>query len=157
MNILTIAQSLIRAAGIALIFSGAAHAGNVLYDNSGLIVGQQSFEDAFVLSGPGTLTITLSDVAWPNTLASLDLVLSTSQGLVAPEMGPGTESFQVSGGDMFAQWFGTAQGPLDAGAFGVKIEFTPTPVPLPGSMLLLLSGLLLLAWLRCKGDLPVRA
>jgi hypothetical protein len=131
----------------ASIYSAAAS--QVLYDESGLLRGQQSFQDEFSVSGPGILTVTLSNVAWPASLASLDMVLGTSQGLLGPEMGPGTESFTVSGGNVFAQWFGSAQGALDCGVYGLKIEFTPTStVPLPTSIALLLSGLVLLGWQR---------
>jgi hypothetical protein len=70
--------------------------------------------------------------------------------MMGPEMGAGTYSFNiVAGGNVFAQWFGTAQGPLNAGVFSLKIEFQPlgeTAVPLPPSALLLLSGMALLLW-----------
>ena len=157
MKIRSTVVGLICLIGLAVSVSDRAQAGEVLYDGTGFMVGQQTFTDSFVLPGPGTLTITLSDVAWPDLLASLDLVVGTAQGLLGPEMGVGTQSFQVSGGDVFAQWFGTAQGPLDAGAYGLKIEFAPsaTPVPLPSSVVLLLSGLLLLGWRRHKGASPI--
>ncbi len=129
----------------------AAVAGEVLFDASGFLEGQQSFVDSFTVGGPGTLTVTLSNIAWPESLASLNLVMTSPQGLLGPEMGAGTAVFQVDApGKVFAQWFGTAQGPLDTGVFGVKIEFTPggTVVPLPASISLLLSGMALLAWQR---------
>jgi hypothetical protein len=50
-----------------------------------------------------------------------------------------------------AQWFGTAQGQLNAGTYGLNIQFLPsagTPVPLPTSIALLLSGIGLLIWQR---------
>jgi hypothetical protein len=149
--------ALIAVATFALSLNESAKASEVILDSTSFIVGRQSFTDAFELSGPGTLTITLSDVAWPTTLASLDLVVGTAQGLLGPEMGVGTQSYQVSGGDIFAQWFGTAQGALDAGAFGLKIEFAPSasPVPLPNSVLLLLSGLLAMGWLQLRRDSSV--
>ena len=45
-------------AGFAV--AGPAAAAQVLYDNSGFLKGQQSFVQAFDISGPGTLTVTLS-------------------------------------------------------------------------------------------------
>jgi hypothetical protein len=131
----------------------AADASEVLYDGTGFMVGQQSFQDTFSVDGPGTITVTLSDMVWPVALANLDLVMSTPHGLLGPEMGTGTSTFVVAaGGDVTAQWFGTAQGMLDAGTYGLEIQWTPTtPVPLPTSIGLLLSGLGLLAWqLRCR-------
>ena len=150
MRIHGILKAIVCAAGLAVAAIQTAGADQVIYDGTGFLTGQQSFTDSFAVSGPGTLTVTLSDMAWPVQLSSLDLVMSSSQGLLGPEMGAGTQSFKIAaGGDLFAQWFGTAQGPLDAGVFGVKIEFTPvTPVALPTSILLLLSGLGLLAWQR---------
>src|SRR5271165_1742141 len=143
-----LAWSLLAAAAFAA-SSGTARASEVLYDASGFVQGQQSFVDSFYVSGPSTLTITLSNIAWPRALANLDLLLSNANGAIAPEMGAGTESFQITGGQYFAQWFGVAQGPLDVGVYGIEITSQPTtPVPLPASLSLLLSGLSYLWFLR---------
>jgi hypothetical protein len=138
----------------------SASAAQTLYDGSGFLTGQQSFVQAFSVSGPGTLTVTLTNVAWPQELASLNLVMGTSSGLLGPEMSAGTETFNIgAGGTIFAQWFGQAQGPLDVGVYSMKISFQSadvTAVPLPGSLILLLSGLALLVWHRRHGhSLPV--
>jgi hypothetical protein len=145
-----ILQTTLCVAGLAAASIQTASASEVLYDGIGFLVGQQSFEDSFTVSGPGTLTVTLSDFAWPVALSSLDLVVGTSRGLLGPEVGTGTSTFQVTaGGNIFAQWFGTAQGPLDAGVYGLKVQWAPTAtVPLPTSIALLLSGLALLVWQR---------
>lgn len=128
-----------------------AAAAEVLYDGAGFIQGQQSFVQSFNITGPGTLTVTMSNIAWPESLASLNVVLGTSSGLMGAEMGVGSETFNVNSGVVFAQWFGTAQGPLDIGVYSMKIVFQPngTVVPLPASILLLASGLLYVAvWQR---------
>jgi hypothetical protein len=145
----------ILSAGIALVATiagiGSADAAQVLYDGSGFVQGQQSFVQTFNISGPGTLTVTLSNVAWPEQLASLNMVLGTTSGLMGPEMGAGTETFDVTSGRVFAQWFGVAQGPLNVGVYSMNIMFQPsgvTPVPLPASFALLASGLALLGWQR---------
>lgn len=127
----------------------SASADTVLYDQSGFVTGQQSFSQSFNLDTPGVLTVTLQNVAWPQQLSSLDLLLSSAEGSIAPVMGAGTASFNIGSGTLFAQWFGTAQqGGLNLGVFGLKIEFSPTVVPLPASITLFLSGLALLAWQR---------
>ena len=131
---------------------GPAEADTVLYNGSGFLQGTQSFVQSFDITTPGTLTVTLSNVAWPEQLASLNLLLTSAAGVIGPEMGAGTSTFAVRGGvDIFAQWFGTAQGPLNTGVYSMLIEFQPTggvPVPLPTSIALLLSGMALLIWQR---------
>jgi len=89
-------------------------------------------------------------VAWPQPLANLNLFLSSDNGMMGPEMSAGTYSFNIArSGNVFAQWFGTAQGPLNAGVYALKIDFQAgTPVPLPTSAVLLLSALALLLWQR---------
>jgi hypothetical protein len=155
MKIQHVLTLMICAAGALAGSIRSADASEVLYDSSGFLRGQQSGEQTFVVNGPGTLTVTLSNFNWPQSLASLNLLVSSTQGLLGPEMGPGTATFDVtgSGGDIFAQWFGTAQGPLDTGVYGLEVVWTSTltPVPLPTSFALLLSGLLLLFWHRRGG------
>jgi hypothetical protein len=132
-----------------------ANADTVLYDGAGFMTGTQSFSDTFNLTAPGTLTVTLTNVAWPQQLASLNFLLSTDNGMMGPEVGAGTYTYNITtSGNVFAQWFGTAQGPLNAGVYALKIDFQPqaggTPVPLPASAVLLLSGLAVLWQRRAK-------
>ena len=137
--------------GFCALLVTRANADTVLYDGSGFMRGTQSFSDTFNLTAPGTLTVTLTNVAWPQQLASLNFLVSTDNGMMGPEMGAGTYTYNVvAGGNVFAQWFGTAQGPLDAGVYSLKIDFAPSgvPVPLPTSAMLLFSGLALLLWQR---------
>lgn len=129
--------------------AGRATAAQVLYDNSGFVTGQQSFVQSFDISAPGTLTVTLGNVAWPEQLASLNMLVSSSSGLMGPEMGSGTDTFHImKAGMVYTQWFGLAQGPLDIGVYSMKVQFQPNVVPLPASLALLASGLMLLAWQR---------
>ncbi len=128
-----------------------AGAAEVIYAGAGFIRGQQSGMESFNISGPGTLTVELANVPWPEQLASLNMVVSSASGIQGTEMGPGTESFQLTAGTYYAQWFGTAQGPLNVGVYSLDIEFLPSgvnPVPLPTSIALLVSGLALLGWQR---------
>jgi hypothetical protein len=144
---------------LALLACGAlgstqASASEILYDGVGFMQGTQSFTDSFSLSSPGTLTVTLANVAWPTQLASLDLLVSTPGGALGPELdatnSTATATYNVTSGNVVAQWFGTAQGPLNAGVYALEIQFTPSgnPVPLPTSIALLLSGIGLLIWQR---------
>jgi hypothetical protein len=150
-----VVMAVIGAGALAI---GSAGASEVLYDSAGFIRGQQAGMESFNVSGPGTLTVELTNVPWPMALSSLNATISSPQfGLLGPEMGAGTESFQVTGGEIFAQWFGNAQGPLDTGVYGLKIEFSPNgiAVPLPTSIALLVSGLALLGWQRRRRDQPL--
>jgi hypothetical protein len=152
MKIQYVLTLIICMAALLAVSARPANASEILYDGSGFMRGQQSMEQTFVVSGPGTLTVTLSNVDWPQSLASLNLLVSSTQGLLGPEMGAGTATFNVTGGDVFAQWFGTAQGPLNTGVYGLEVVWNSAtataPVPLPTSFALLLAGLLLLFWHR---------
>jgi hypothetical protein len=153
MNIRGLFLSMLCCVGAAASVCSSAKASEVLYDSAGFIQGQQSFEQSFELTGPGTLTVTLSNINWPTSLASLNMLVASSDGMLGPQMGEGTDDFKFEGGIIFAQWFGTAQGPLDTGLYGVKISWTPTAVPLPMSIALLASGVALLLWQR-RGRRP---
>ena len=89
--------------GVGCLAAGSAGASEVIYDSTGFIRGQQSGMESFTVSGPGTLTVALTNVAWPEQLGSLNMVVSTAGGLLGPEMAAGTESFQLTGGEVFAQ------------------------------------------------------
>jgi hypothetical protein len=143
---------------LALLICGSmgstwASASEILYDGVGFLQGTQSFTDSFSLSTPGTLTVTLANVSWPTQLASLDMLVSSPSGALGPELNAtnstATATYNVTSGNIVAQWFGTAQGSLNAGVYAMEIQFQPTnPVPLPTSIALLLSGIGLLAWQR---------
>lgn len=150
---------------LALVIGGSmgcmrANASEILYDGVGFMQGTQSFTDSFSLSSPGTLTVTLANVAWPTQLASLNLLVSTPSGALGPELNAtnstATATYNVTSGNIVAQWFGTAQGSLDAGVYAMEIQFQPSsnPVPLPTSIALFLSGIGLLVWQRRTRGTP---
>jgi len=134
-----------------LVCAKAAHADMIIYDSMSIFEGQQAFTDSFNVSTPGTLTVTMTSVPWLDTVTDLSFFMSSPQGTVGAALnGAGTESINLSSpGTYSANWFGNAQGLYDLGVVGLDIEFHPngTPVPLPASILLMLSGLgLLFAW-----------
>ena len=136
----------------ALPFSSAS-ADTVLYDSSGFIQGQQSFVQSFDITTAGTLTVSLSDIPWLDTISNLNFFLTTASGTVGTSMGAGSESVTVGPGMVYAHWFGDAAGTYGVGVYGIKLMFQPngTPVPLPGALILLLSGLALLFGMRYRG------
>jgi hypothetical protein len=134
-----------------------ATASQVIYDGAGFLQGTQSFTDSFSVSSAGELTITLGNVNFPTALSGLQLLVSTANGSLGTMQqntaGTSTNDFDVlNAGNVNAQWFGTATGALDAGAYTLEIQFTPnasgSTVPLPTSIALLLSGVALLIWQR---------
>jgi hypothetical protein len=139
--------------------SGAARADTVLYDGISLFEGQQAFTDSFTLATPGTLTFTLTNIPWLDQVTDLTGFLSTSSGVVGTSIGAGSESLSVGPGTYSAHWFGDAQGTYNLGVVGMSIAFQPsnvTPVSLPTSLVLMLSGLgVLFGWQRRKD--PVAA
>jgi hypothetical protein len=138
-----ITVALVGMAAWALSFSPAL-ADSVLYDSSGFIQGQQSFVQSFDIKTAGTLTVSLSDIPWLDTISNLNFFVTTASGTLGTPMGAGTESMNVGPGMLYAHWYGDANGVFGVGAFGIKLTFQPndaTPVPLPGALVLLLSGL----------------
>jgi hypothetical protein len=124
--------------------SGVAGADTVIYDSASVVDGQQGFVEPFSITTPGTLTITISNIPWLDVVTDLTSYLSTTNGVIGPTMyTAGTESVSVGPGTFYAHWFGNAQGTYNEGVLGIDIQFQPTysTVPLPGALLLLISGL----------------
>ena len=140
-----VAAALAFCAGLAPFSSACAD--TVLYDNAGFVHGSQSFVDSFTVTTPGTLTISLADVPWLDTLSGLSLFLTTASGPMGASMGSGTESIQVGPGTFYAHGFGDANGQFQLGVYSLEITFQPqvSAVPLPGSLILMVSALGLIA------------
>jgi hypothetical protein len=137
----------------------AAHADMVVYDSISVFAGQQAFTDSFSVTTPGTLTVTMTNIPWLDTVTNLSFFMSSPTGTLGSTLnGSGTEAITISKpGTYTANWFGNAQGLYDLGVVGLNVEFHPngTTVSLPASILLMLSGLgLLFAWPRLATALP---
>jgi hypothetical protein len=103
--------------------------------------------NSFVLTGPGTLTLTLTDLRWPTSIQEMTFLVATTTGtIIGQGSGFGSESFQIAGpGTVYAVTYGQAA-PLPGlsfgyGSYGVSATFQAQAVPLPTSAALLLSGL----------------
>jgi hypothetical protein len=126
------------------ITSGVAGADTVIYDSASVVEGQQGFVEPFDITTPGSLTMTISNIPWLDVVTDLTSYLSTTSGVIGTTMyAASTESVNVEPGTFYAHWFGNAQGAYDEGVLGVDIQFQPSysTVPLPASLLSLLSGL----------------
>jgi hypothetical protein len=136
----------------------AARADTLLYDGISVISGAQSSVQSFNVTAPGTLTVTLSNIPWLDTVANLSGFLSSASGPVGTSFGAGTESVNVAAGTYYAHWFGDAQGAYNLGVVGLEITFQPgTVVSLPTSFVLMLSGLGLLFGWQSRRAAPVLA
>jgi hypothetical protein len=136
----------------AWLLPAAARADTVLYDGATFVQGSESFVQSFNISTPGTISISLTQIPWLDSISNLTGFLTTASGVIGKTF-DGTETINVSPGTVYAHWFGEAQGGYDLGVLGVQIMFQPaTAVPLPASLFLLLSGLgILLGWQRRAG------
>jgi hypothetical protein len=133
----------------------AAQASTVLYDSATFVQGEQSGVQSFDITTPGTITVTLTDIAWLDVVSDLTASITTASGVVGTSTGAGSESFSVGSGTIFAHWFGDASGATGLGVIGIEVVFQAanTPVPLPASLLLLLSGLgVLFGWQRQRRE-----
>ncbi|HMK86466.1 MAG TPA: hypothetical protein VK437_10960 [Steroidobacteraceae bacterium] len=138
----------------------AAHADMVVFDSMSLFQGQQAFTETFSVTTPGTLSVSLTDVPWLDSVANLSFFLSSPTGTLGrPLTGNGSELIRIAPGTYTANWFGNAEGVYNMGVVGVSVTFYPnwTPVPLPASLIVMLSGLgLLFAWPRMATEVQPR-
>ncbi len=152
-------RSINRTAGVCcvllgMLLSSAARAESVLLADTTLVSGSQSAVFSFQAPGPGTLSVEITNVDWPQMLSSLSFMATNGSQVLASwsdtvSQSQGSLSFQVAGGRYFADIMATAGGTLDLGVYSLCIQFKPTsPVPLPATAVLLLTGLLAALVLR---------
>jgi hypothetical protein len=124
-----------------------AQASTVLISDTTLVSGSESAVFSFETPGPGTVSVQLTNLDWPQSLSSLSFMATTANRVLSPwaDETSGTQalSFQVAGsGTYFADITAVAGGPLDLGVYSFSLDFTPAvpAVPLPASAVLLLGG-----------------
>jgi hypothetical protein len=139
-------------------FEGQAHAGQILAD-TGVFSGESTAQYSMTVSGAGTLSVNLIDYAWTSPLADLTLEIASPTQILGQLKGAGEETVSLSGaGTYYAYVTGMGTGRYDIGAYGLKANFqllsSPTPVPLPGSISLLLGGVLVMMWSMRRNARP---
>lgn len=139
-----------------------ANADTLLTEASPLISGTRS--DVYTISAPtaGSVSVSLSNLNWPDPLASLSFALATSSGVVKSFSGAGSQTIDIgSAGTYYAIVTGSAQGHWNLGMYSLRMTFSslagpggPT-VPLPAAAWLLLSGIAgMFGLMRWKQELP---
>lgn len=132
---------------LALGAARTADAATIVLEQSGLLGGAQTAVTPVIIPGAGTLSVTLTDLAWPTRLTTLSFALSDATSVLGRMTAPGTKNFTVGGAaSLYAHVYGTASGPLDLGLFSLRVQFVP--VPLPSAAVLLLAGMGLFATMR---------
>jgi hypothetical protein len=132
--------------------AGAARADSILYDGISLISGQQSFTESFSVTAPGTLSFSLSAIPWLDTVSNMSGYLSSASATIIPTTESDSptstfETYNIAAGTYYAHWAANASGVYNMGVVGMKLDFAPSAVGLPASLILMLSGLgLLFGW-----------
>jgi hypothetical protein len=148
-----VARGAVLASSILLGVSQApsAMADTLLLADTTLVKGSSTATFSFDAPSGGTVTATVSNLAWPTNLATLQFSATSASDVIKPwapvtdPTKPLTESFQVGAGTYFAHIMATAgQGDLDLGLYSLNLTFSPNAVPLPTSGWMLLSGVLVL-------------
>jgi hypothetical protein len=144
---------LVVAAFVGVTQAPHALADTMLLSDTTLVRGTSSATFSFDVQSAGTVTATLSNIAWPSpiSLKTLNFSATTSNSTLSSWSALSdtkqtrTESFMVDGaGTYFAHIMATAQGDLNLGLYALNVVFTPNAVPLPASEWMLLAGVLVL-------------
>ena len=147
---------------LGLLLAPQAWADTMLLATTNLVAGSSADTFSFEAPSPGTVTVELSNLAWPEPLSALSFSATTATNVLeswsAPAAGGAqVESFHVGSGTYFAHVMATATGSLDLGLYSLMLTFTPSAVPLSASAWMLLIGVLvlfgLIRTLRVSGPL----
>src|SRR5271166_2810669 len=63
----------------------------MLYDSASIIQGEGSYVQGFDITTAGTLTVTLTQIPWLDTVSNLTAFVTTPSGVLGTSMGVGTE------------------------------------------------------------------
>lgn len=158
MKLTTARKSVKFGLGTPLVLAGLAvaphaWADSVLLAQTTLVNGTEFTVDSFVAPSAGTVSVTLKSLDWPTQLNALSFSASSASNVLASWDSTGissmTSTFDVGAGTYFAHIMATAGGSMDLGLYSLMMTFSPStsPVPLPASGWMLLTGMFVLAGL----------
>jgi hypothetical protein len=140
---------------IVLVRSPLAHADSMLLASTNMVSGTSSATFSFDAPTNGVVTAQLTTIAWPTPLSALSFSATSATNTLASwastspsATAPYVDTFQVGSGTYFAHVSATAGGSLDLGLYSLMLTFTPSAVPLPAAIGMLLMGLLIFFGLR---------
>jgi hypothetical protein len=127
---------------LAIAVGASARADTIV--NRNVMVGTPSVPmiETLSLTSAGALTVTVTDLLWPQALQSLSFAITNNQGVLESMSGAGQLTYNATGPmTLFANVFAVSNSLAGSGGYHINVSFSPSVVPLPGALWLLLSGI----------------
>jgi hypothetical protein len=136
---------------LTLFHAPRARADMMLTSQTNMVLGSMSEDYGFTVPYAGTVVAKLTPFEWPDqeSMASLNFLATTTSAVLtsfsATPSGTTSATFDVSPGvNYYTHILGTAGGPLQIGLFSYSLTFTPAAVPIPGTLWMLIAGIIAL-------------
>jgi len=126
--------------------SFSANASLVVYEDAGFITNQTNFTNSFEIEQSGNYQATLTDFNFPESVSNFGLAVTAATDITFGSIfNAGSFSFDATPGTYYVHLFGVAGGNLNLGLYGIQIDqLNMSAVPLPTSVVFLMSGLVIL-------------
>lgn len=111
-----------------------------VFENVGFLSGSEGVTKHFDIQNSGLYQATLSDFSFPSEFKKLSLVVTTATNRLGSLDGPGSFIFNATPDRYYASVFGVSGKVFNFGLYGVEVS-SLAPVPIPGSIILLFSGI----------------
>lgn len=112
----------------------------------------------FVVNEAGTYELTITDMVFPEPLTMLGATVTTATDSLTKIIGSGTALFDMQVGTYYLSYFAQSSAPQELGLFGLTLRMndggTPSPVPAPAALWMFGSGLIALAGMVRRREIP---